>query len=105
MGEHIMNKANITGNMENLIIVDLSQYDHGFIATTEHPALPGLFVSAADYHELVKKIPVAIRVLMRAIFEKEFIVEPAAQEERRANDADFVRPIATKIPYKSRIAA
>jgi hypothetical protein len=100
-----MEKANITENMEKLIIVNLSQYDNGFIATTEHPGLRGLFVSAADYHELVKKIPTAIRVLMRAIFEREFIVEPAKQEERRANDADIMRPIATQIPYKSRIAA
>lgn len=100
-----MEKVNITENMEKLIIVDLSQYDHGFIATTEDPDLIGLFVSAADYHHLVKRVPAAIGALMRAIHSKNFIVEAIEQEDSRANDEGIVRPIATKIQYKSRIAA
>lgn len=92
-----MDKADMA-NVEKLVVVDLGRYDHGYVATSDDPDVDGLFVAHETFDGLLKDIPVAISVLMKAIHGREFVVE----EKDRADED--VRPIESKRRFTARAA-
>lgn len=99
-----MNKGlNNMANVEKLVIVDLGEYDNGFIAVSEDKDFKGLFVSNATYEGLVQDIPTAIGVLMKAIHDgQEFIVE---EKDAPAKEQSSIRPLSSKKRFSARLAA
>lgn len=84
-------------NVDTLVTVNLEKYSNGYIATS--PWSKGFFVAHKSFDKLVRDIPVAIRLLMKAKHGRNFIVE-----EMRDNSDDKTAPV-DRLVFAARQAA
>ncbi len=60
-------------NTTQMVRVDFEEYSNGYIATSKY--IEGLFVSHTSYDKVLSAVPAAIRLLMKAQYGVDFVVE------------------------------